>query len=52
MTKSPRTATPDALAGDILALMSREKITALFVIEEERPIGIVHVHDCLSIGVL
>ncbi len=52
MTKSPRTATPDALAGDILALMSREKITALFVIEQERPIGIVHVHDCLSIGVL
>ena len=52
MTKSPRTATPDTLAGDVLALMSREKITALFVVENERPIGLVHVHDCLSIGVL
>ena len=52
MTKSPRTATADTLAGDVLALMSREKITALFVVEDERPIGLVHVHDCLSIGVL
>ncbi len=52
MTKSPRTAASDALAGDVLALMSREKITALFVVENMRPIGLVHVHDCLSIGVL
>lgn len=52
MTRNPRTATPTALAGDVLALMSREKITALFVVENEQPIGIVHVHDCLSIGVL
>jgi len=52
MTKNPRTATPDALAGDVLALMSNEKITALFVVDNNRPIGIVHVHDCLSVGVL
>ena len=52
MTKSPQTAPPDALAGDVLALMSREKITALFVVDKKRPIGVVHVHDCLSIGVL
>lgn len=53
MTTSPRTAAPNALAGDVLALMSREKITALFVIEDDgKPVGIVHVHDCLSVGVL
>lgn len=52
MTSSPRTTHADALAGDVLALMSREKITALFVVEDMRPIGIVHVHDCLSTGVL
>ncbi|MEM9495862.1 MAG: KpsF/GutQ family sugar-phosphate isomerase [Pseudomonadota bacterium] len=52
MTKDPRTVTPDALAGDVLALMSREKITALFVVENGKPMGIVHVHDCLSFGVL
>jgi len=52
MTESPRTAPPEALAGDVLALMSREKITALFVVKDKRPVGIVHVHDCLSTGVL
>ncbi len=52
MTKAPRTANPDTLAGDLLAHMSRSKITAIFVVENERPVGIVHVHDCLSVGVL
>jgi arabinose-5-phosphate isomerase len=52
MTENPRTAPPEALAGDVLALMSREKITALFVVKDKRPVGIVHVHDCLSTGVL
>ena len=51
MTKNPHTATPDTLAGDVLAYMSRTKITALFVIDDEKPIGLIHVHDCLSIGV-
>lgn len=52
MTVNPRTAPPEALAGDILATMSREKITALFVIADGRPAGLVHIHDCLSVGVL
>jgi arabinose-5-phosphate isomerase len=52
MTEDPRTAPPEALAGDVLALMSREKITALFVVKDKRPVGIIHVHDCLSTGVL
>ena len=52
MTKTPHTTRADALAGDVLALMSREKITALFVVEDGKPIGLVHVHDCLTTGVL
>ncbi|WDI31029.1 KpsF/GutQ family sugar-phosphate isomerase [Hyphococcus flavus] len=52
MTKEPRTATLDTLAGDVLAHMSRNKITAVFVINNGKPVGIIHVHDCLSIGVL
>jgi len=52
MTENPMTVTQDTLAGDVLALLSREKITALFVVKDGRPIGIVHVHDCLSVGVL
>ncbi|MHA7871940.1 MAG: KpsF/GutQ family sugar-phosphate isomerase [Hyphococcus sp.] len=52
MTKTPQTTTADALAGDVLALMSRRKITALFVVDDKRPVGLVHVHDCLHSGVL
>lgn len=52
MTREPRTAAPETLAGDILAYMSLNKITALFVVERNRPVGLVHVHDCLSIGVV
>jgi len=52
MTKNPRTATPETLAGEVLGYMSRNKITALFVIENDKPVGLVHIHDCLSIGVV
>lgn len=52
MTKNPRTAFPDTLAGDVLAYMSKNKITALFVIEDKKPVGIIHIHDCLTIGVV
>lgn len=52
MTRAPKTVTPDTLAGDALGLLSRGKITALFVIEDGKPAGLLHVHDCLSTGVL
>ncbi len=52
MTKAPKTVGPDTLAGDALALLSRGKITALFVTQDGMPIGLLHVHDCLSTGVL
>jgi arabinose-5-phosphate isomerase len=52
MTKSPKTVGPNALAGDALAILSRGKITALFVVENGKPVGLLHVHDCLSTGVL
>jgi len=52
MTKDPKTVTPDTLAGDALALISKGKITSLFVLEKKQPVGLLHVHDCLSTGVL
>ena len=52
MTTDPRVTDADALAGDVLAMMSKGKITALFVVADRKPIGLIHVHDCLSIGVL
>lgn len=53
MTRDPVTITPQTLAGEALALMNADKITALFVIDSAgKPVGLLHVHDCLSSGVL
>jgi arabinose-5-phosphate isomerase len=51
MTPSPKTVSPDTLAAEALEILNNAKITSLFVIEDERPVGIVHIHDLLRIGV-
>jgi arabinose-5-phosphate isomerase len=53
MTANPRTIAPEALAGEALALMNDRKITCLLVMapESRKPVGILHVHDCLRAGV-
>jgi len=51
MTPSPKTVRPDQLAGEALQLLNSSKITALIVVESERPVGIVHFHDLLRAGV-
>jgi len=51
MTVSPKTVRPDQLAGVALQLLNSSKITALIVVEAERPVGIVHFHDLLRAGV-
>ncbi len=53
MTANPKTIRPQALAQEALAVMnmSEHPFTALFVVEDGRPVGIVHVHDCLRAGV-
>jgi arabinose-5-phosphate isomerase len=51
MTVSPKTVRPGQLAGEALELLNASKITALIVVESERPIGIVHLHDLLRAGV-
>jgi arabinose-5-phosphate isomerase len=53
MNPAPRTIGPEALAVEALALMNRRDrpITALFVVDAGRPVGIVHVHDLLRAGV-
>lgn len=51
MTTRPRTISPDALASEALGVMNSRSITNLFVVEDGRPVGIIHVHDCLRAGV-
>jgi arabinose-5-phosphate isomerase len=54
MTKAPKITAPDRLAADALAFMNEHKITRLFVLEHgdaaKKPVGILHIHDCLRAG--
>jgi KpsF/GutQ family protein len=55
MTPGPKkTVAPSMLAGEALALMSDPPpaVTVLFVVEDGRPVGILHVHDLLRAGVM
>jgi len=50
-TRTPRVIGATTLAAEAMAMMSQNKITALFVVDAEgRPIGIVHLHDLLRAG--
>ncbi len=51
MTGGAKTIRPQALASEAVHLMNAGKITNLFVVEDKRPVGILHIHDCLRAGV-
>jgi len=51
MTASPKTIRADQLASEALQLLNTSKITALIVVDKDRPVGIVHLHDLLRAGV-
>ena len=51
MTQSPKTIAPQTLASAALEMINSSSITSLFVVEDKRPVGIVHIHDLLRIGV-
>jgi arabinose-5-phosphate isomerase len=50
MTPSPKTVRPDQLISETLEILNSRKVTALFAIEDQRPVGIIHVHDLLRAG--
>ena len=53
MTTTPKTVPPDCLVAEALAMMNQatRPFTVLFVVEDGRPLGIVHMHDFLRLGV-
>ncbi len=51
MTPKPKAIRPDALASEALGFMNARSITTLFVVDDGRPVGIVHLHDVLRAGV-
>jgi arabinose-5-phosphate isomerase len=55
MTPGPRkVARPDMLASEALALMSDPSpaVTVMFVVQDGRAVGVLHVHDLLRAGVM
>ena len=52
MTKNPKTIGKDALASEAMKLMNDKKITNLFVMDGTKPVGVIHIHDLLSNGVV
>jgi len=51
MTRAPVTVRPDQLAAEALEILNTLKVTQLIVVEEGRPVGVVHFHDLLRAGV-
>ena len=51
MTKNCRTIEPNLLAAEALALMQKYSITALVIVDQRKPCGVVHLHDLLKAGV-
>ena len=52
MTPDPKVVSPDTLAPAALELLNAKQITSLFVTLDGRPVGIIHIHDLLRIGVM
>jgi arabinose-5-phosphate isomerase len=53
MTAGPTTVSPDALAEEAVAIMNQNRITCLFVVDPngpQRAQGLLHIHDCLRVG--
>lgn len=51
MTKAPKTILTDSLASEALGIMNDNAITVMFVVDADKPVGIIHLHDCLRAGI-
>lgn len=51
MTKNPKTISKDLLASEAMKIMHEKKITNIFVVEDNKPVGVIHIHDLLNNGV-
>jgi len=51
MTRSPMTVAPDLFAAEAIKILNDTKRTQLFIVEDRKPVGILHLHDLLRAGV-
>lgn len=50
MTEKPRTTSPGKLATEAMHIMEELEISVLVVVEENKPVGIIHLHEILKAG--
>ena len=51
MTKNPITAHSEMFASEAIKILNEKKITNLFVVEDNKAIGVIHIHDLLKAGI-
>lgn len=51
MSRFPVTAKPDTACIEALSHMNKNAVSVLFVIEDEKLVGIVHIHDIVKLGI-
>ena len=51
MTQNPKTISKDTIASEAMKIMYDKKITNIFVIKDNKPVGVIHIHDLLNNGV-
>jgi len=50
MSRKPKIISEDMFAQEATKMMNDYKITSLFIAKDEIPCGIIHIHDCLRMG--
>ncbi len=52
MSKNPRTISKGILASEALNVMEKHKITSIVIVDNEQPVGVIHMHHLLSSGLI
>lgn len=52
MTKKPTVISKACMASEAMKIMHDKKITNIFVLDKNKPVGVIHIHDLLNNGVI
>jgi arabinose-5-phosphate isomerase len=51
-SRNPKTIGPDDLAAKAVEMMERHSITTLVVVDDQKILGVLHLHDLLKSGIV
>jgi arabinose-5-phosphate isomerase len=52
MSANPKNVSSDSLALEAVNIMQELQITTIFVLEQQKPVGVLHIHDCFKAGLI